>query len=286
MKQVGSLKCNSHLCAGTDPFTFFGMVSAVDGTYISTMLRFGMFIFALLATLQMRGQYDCDSAVFVRGKILSESGRPLFDAMVVNRTRQVGSFCEADGSFLIKICQTDSLQIGATGFASVRISFRDSVPKSQYRVEIRMKQLRFNLPEVAILAPRDLDAIQRDIDGLGFDERDYRTSGVNAFQSPITFLYEAFSRRERSKRLVTEMRNDDRRRELLKELFARYVEYEIIALEDHEFDAFVDFMDPGDESLKRFSQYEFIVYVKESFSAYKRYGRKMRPADYDYHLDD
>jgi hypothetical protein len=236
--------------------------------------------------VEAMAQYDCDSTVFIRGKVLSESGRPLFDAMVVNRTRQVGTFCEADGSFLMRICKNDSLQIGASGFASVRFSFRDSVPRQQYRVEIRMKQLRFNLPEVSIIAPRDLEAIQRDIDGLGFDERDYRTSGVNAFQSPITFLYEAFSKRERSKRLVAEMRNDDRRRELLKELFAKYVEYEIIALEDHEFDAFVDFMDPGDESLKRFSQYEFIIYVKESFAAYKRYGRKMRSGDYDYHLDD
>lgn len=229
---------------------------------------------------------DCDSTVFFSGRVLSESGRPLFDAMVVNRTQQVGKFCEGDGSFLIKICKNDTLQIGATGFASMRISFRDSLPKKRYVLDIRMRQLKVVIPEVAIIADRDLNQIQADIDRLGFNERDYRVSGINAFESPITFLYEAFSRRERSKRLVAEMRNDDRRRELLKELFAKYVEYEIIALEDREFDAFVEFMDPGDEVLKRFSQYEFIVYVKESFSAYKRYGRKLQGDDYDYHLDD
>jgi hypothetical protein len=233
-----------------------------------------------------QAQDGCDQEIFVAGKVLSESGRPLFDAMVINRTKQVGTFCEQDGSFLIKMCKTDSLHIGATGFISVRISYADSADQSRYYVEIRMRQLRFNIPEVTVLAPRDLDQIQRDIDRLGFDERDYRTSGVNALESPITFLYEAFSRRERSKREVGELRNNDRRRELLKELFAKYVEYDIIVLADDEFDAFIDFMDPGDESLKRFTQYDFIVYVKESFSAYKRYGRKMRPGDYEYHLDD
>ncbi len=250
------------------------------------MIKKCFFLVIIGVSFGCHAQYNCDSTVFVSGKVLSENGRPLFDAMVVNRTRQVGSFCESDGSFTLKICKNDSLQIGASGFAGMRISFRDSIPRKQYVVELRLKQLRFSIPEVTILAPRDLDAIQRDIDQLGFDERDYRTSGVNAFQSPITFLYEAFSKRERSKRLVAEMRNDDRRRELLKELFAKYVEYEIIALNDHEFDSFVDFMDPGDESLQRFTQYDFIIYVKESFAAYKRYGRRLKSDDYDYHIDD
>lgn len=245
----------------------------------------GCICFFIFFNSYLFGQ-DCDSTVFFSGKVLSESGRPLFDAMIVNRTQQVGKFCDNDGSFLIKICKDDTIQIGATGFASMRLSFRDSLPKKAYEVEIRMRQLQVSIPEVAIIAPRDLDRIQEDIDRLGFDDRDYRVSGINAFESPITFLYEAFSRRERSKRLVAEMRNDDRRRELLKELFAKYVEYEIIALEDREFDSFVNFMDPGDEVLKRFTQYEFIIYVKESFAAYKRYGRRLRGDDYDYHLDD
>lgn len=240
----------------------------------------------LLSFFSAQAQDGCAQEVFIAGKVLSESGRPLFDAMVVNRTKQVGTFCEQDGSFLIKACKTDSLHIAATGFVSVRISYADSTFQGRYFVEIRMRQLKFNIPEVTVLAPRDLDQIQRDIDRLGFDERDYRTSGINALESPITFLYESFSRRERGKRMAAELRNNDRRRELLKELFAKYVEYDIIVLEDDEFDAFIDFMDPGDESLKRFSQYEFIIYVKESFSAYKRYGRKMRPSDYEYHLDD
>lgn len=253
--------------------------------YLRRMKVLSFIGFLLFFSANLFGQ-DCDSTVFFSGKVLSESGRPLFDAMIVNRTQQVGKFCEGDGSFLIKICKNDTIQIGATGFASMRLSFRDSLPKKKYELEIRMRQLRVVIPEVVIIAPRDLNQIQEDIDRLGFDERDYRVSGINAFESPITFLYEAFSRRERSKRLVAEMRNDDRRRELLKELFAKYVEYEIIALEDREFDAFVSFMDPGDEVLKRFTQYEFIIYVKESFSAYKRYGRKLRGDDYDYHLDD
>ncbi len=263
----------------------FGTTPAIESFYLSNMRVFLILLMVSLLGLTAAAQYDCDSTVFFAGKVTSEAGRPLYDAMVVNRTRQVGKFCDSDGSFLIKICKDDTIQIGATGFATIRISFTDSLPKSRYFMHVRLKSLKVNIPEVTVLAPRDLNRIQEDINQLGFDERDYRTSGVNALESPITFLYEAFSRRERSRRFVAEMRNNDRRRELLKELFAKYVEYDIIALNDEEFDSFIDFMDPGDESLKRFSQYDFIIYVKESFAAYRRYGRRLHDSDYDYHRD-
>ncbi|WP_306643968.1 hypothetical protein [Sanyastnella coralliicola] len=247
-------------------------------------LSFVLFFFALTA----EAQYDCDSTVFISGKVTAENGRPMFDAMVVNRTRSVGQFCEPDGSYLIKACKGDTIQFAATGYISVRISFADSTWRPQYTANIQMKQLRISIPEVEVIAPRELQAIHDDIQTLGFNEKDYRVSEINAIQSPITFLYQAFSKRERSRREAIELRNNDRRRELLKELFGKYAEYDIIDLEDDEFDAFIDFMDPGDERLKRFSQYEFILYVKDRFAAYEKYGRSrsLDPSDHQYHLDD
>lgn len=244
-------------------------------------------LFTCTSTIGM-AQLTCDSAVFISGKVEAANGRAMFDAMVVNRTRSVGQFCEPDGSYLIKACKDDTIQFAATGYISVRISLSDSIWKPQYTADIVMKPLRISIPEVEVIAPRELQAIHDDIQTLGFDDRDYRVSSVDALSSPITFLYEAFSKRERSKRLAIELRNNDRRRELLKELFSKYVEYDIIALEDDEFDDFIDFMDPGDDRLKGFSQYEFILYVKDRYRAYLKYGRSrnLDPSDHQYHLDD
>lgn len=94
-------------------------------------------------------------------------------------------------------------------------------------------------------------------------------SGADAMSSPITALYEAFSRRERGKRMVAEMRNNDRRRALLKELFRKYVDNDIIQLGDEEFDSFIDFCHVSDEFLKNSSQYEFIMYIKKRFEVYR-----------------
>ena len=95
---------------------------------------------------------------------------------------------------------------------------------------------------------------------------------MDAFQSPITFLYQEFSKRERSKRLVAELRNEDRKRALLKELLHKYVEYDIIRLSDESFDDFIDFCAVPDDVIKGLSQYEFLMYVRKKYELYTSLG--------------
>ena len=124
-----------------------------------------------------------------------------------------------------------------------------------------------------------------EIEKLGYNKDDYMLSGINAAQSPITFLYQQFSRTERSKRQVAEMKNEDRKRELLKELFRLYVDYEIIKLSDDEFDSFIDFVNVSDEFLKSSSQYDFLLYVKDRFNDYKIWKRNNAMDDGDFEYD-
>ena len=133
-----------------------------------------------------------------------------------------------------------------------------------------------------IFAPRTLNQILKDIETLGYDEKDYRVSSVDAFQSPITFLYEQFSRVEKSKRLVAELENTDKRRELLQELFAKYVDYDIIQLGPDDFKEFAEYCDPGDELLQEWTQYEFILYVKRQYSLFRMLPSRLDDSDYEY----
>jgi hypothetical protein len=103
--------------------------------------------------------------------------------------------------------------------------------------------------------------------------------------SPITFLYQQLSKKEASKRVVAELKNEDRRRDLLKELFQIYVDYQIIDLTTEEFDDFITYLNVSDEFLIQSSQYEFLVYVKERFRDYqvmRRNGTKFRKEDFDF----
>jgi hypothetical protein len=139
-------------------------------------------------------------------------------------------------------------------------------------LRITLRPWSIDLKPVAVLPQRTLKQIQDDIAKLGYNERDYRESGVDAFQSPITFLYQEFSKRERSKREVAQLQNEDRKRELLRELLQQYVDYGIINLSDDSFDDFIDFCAVPEDMLKGLSQYDFLVYVKKKYELYTSLG--------------
>ncbi len=221
----------------------------------------------------------------VRGTLFNEQGSSVPGAMVMNLRTYVGAFASASGRFSLKVDKSDTLVIGAFGYSSKRLCFRDSVMKSEYNMDIILKEIKVELGTAEVFAPRELRDIYSDIETLGYQASDYRLSGVDALSSPITFLYEAFSKRERSKREVAELENDDMRRALLKELFHKYVDFEIIDLENDEFDRFIDYLNISDESLQSMSQYEFVLYVRDRYKAFQKVKRGMHESDYDYNGD-
>jgi hypothetical protein len=198
-----------------------------------------------------------------------ESNVLLSNLMIINKATQQGFFAGATGSFTINVFKNDTIIIGASGYQNRKICFKDSADKTEFFVRVYMERLTVQIREVVIIAPRDLDDIQQDIEKLGYRKEDYMLSGVDAVNSPITFLYQQFSKRERAKRHVAEMRNEDRKRELLKELLAKYVANDVIDLSDADFDDFIDYCNVSDEFMKYSTQYEFIIYIKRKYEFYR-----------------
>lgn len=211
--------------------------------------------------------------VTISGKVTStDPERVLYDLMVVNKRTRTGTFGHVDGSFTVKALKTDTLLFGSAGHQTQPVCLVDSTLKEAYTFNLRLQQNVIRLREFRVVPERDLADIQKDIRDLGYNEDDYIIDGVDALQSPITFLYQAFSKREASKRLVAELRNEDRKRALLKELLKRYVEFDIINLSDAAFDDFIDFCSVPDEVMKGLSQYDFLMYVKKKYELYSSLG--------------
>lgn len=199
-----------------------------------------------------------------------------YDLMVVNKRTRSGAFGNADGTFTVRMLPTDTVLVGLGGYVTKPFSLRDSVPRPEYRVLIVLSPWTIVLPEASVLSERTLRQIQQDIAKLGYKESDYRVSTVDALQSPITFLYQEFSRRERSRREVARLQNEDRKRALLKELLHKYAEYDIINLGDESFDDFIDFCAVPDAVMQGLSQYEFLLYVKKKYELYTSLGPTRR----------
>ena len=242
------------------------------------MIRKSVLFIAFLMFFTLLGIAQ-DSKVIVSGTVLGEGGVSDFMTLfVVNKRTRVGNFGNPNGTFEIKVNKSDTILIGANGYETKKITVNDSIEKSNYVVQVQLVRLNVKLKEVAVFAPRDLNEIYKDIEKLGFNRKDYLVTGIDALNSPITALYASLSRKEQRKIEAFELMNEGQRRELLKELFKRFVDNNIIELSEEQFDDFVDFCNVSDEFMKNSTQYEFIEFIKMKFSLY---AEMTRFDDYD-----
>lgn len=252
-----------------------------------------IFLILVLFTLRLSSSFGQDETpglvtIRVDGQIREPNNQPISNVIVINQRTKTGIFGKSDGSFSIVCQKTDTLTITSLGYYSRQLCFKDSVSRDVYRPTLFLEERIETLAVVEVFAPRDLEKIQKDIESLGYNERDYMLSGINAIASPITFLYQQFSRVEASKREVARLENDDRKRELLKELFHHYVDYDIIQLDDDQFDDFIIYLNVSDEFMKSASQYDFLIFVRDKFRDYKILKRntiKFKDSDYDFNDD-
>lgn len=213
-----------------------------------------------------------ESKVVVKGQVYGiNQTTDLLTLFVVSQEYQTGNFGNPDGTYEIKVNRNDTILIGSIGYFTSKVCVQDSILKDTIYVDVQLKQLQYYLQEVTVLAPREMRRIYEDIEKLGYDPKDDRLSGfVDPLSSPITALYEMYSRHARQERLAKKLINDARRRDLLKELLAKYVDYNIIDLDNDQFDDFIEYLDVTDDFLKNSSQYDFIIFVKKKYKYFMR----------------
>jgi hypothetical protein len=226
------------------------------------------FVPAFLLSLALTAQ---QTSVIVSGRAYDRE-RPaerLFDLMIINLRTAQGTFGKADGGFSVTALPDDTLMIASTGYEFRKFTFRDSAAKPAYWLDVPLSRLKVELREVSVFSPRELNSIYKDIEKLGYRKSDFQLSGINVLESPITFLYQEFSQLQRLKRHNAERINEEKRRQLLKDLLVTYVSYDIIQLDNDEFDAFIDFCQVPESYLKAASQYDFCLYIKQKFLVYQ-----------------
>jgi hypothetical protein len=194
---------------------------------------------------------------------------PLPKLMVINKRTNNGVFADAEGKFSINAFQSDTLIFSAIGFNTKKVCLRDSVIKKEYYIEVALQKLQYTLKEISVFGTRTLSDIDKDIAKLDSTRRTRYFSEINGLESPITYLYERFSKFGKSKQKVAEWENEDLKREILKDLFRLYIKNEIIDLSEEEFDAFIMYCNLSEEFIKNASQFELVMAIKGKFHAFE-----------------
>ncbi len=213
---------------------------------------------------------DAQNLKTIQGRVQDIQYPDLYleNIMIINLRTQQGMFAGNNNSFQVQIEPNDTLIISATGYALKRICFKDSIPNDGKVFIVPMKRLSVQLKEITIFQQREWKAIENDLQGLGYKESDYKLTGVEAWQSPVTALYQAFSKRERSKRKVAELMNDDLRKSLIKEIIHIYIKNKMIELSEERIDDFIASLNLTDEALKTLTQYELAIFIKDRCANY------------------
>lgn len=216
---------------------------------------------------------ECEE-VFLNGMV-KDTVRPqgFYNLMVINMSTKQGVFGGGKGDFSVYARANDTIAFSVTGYSKKIIVVKaDANCQMDTTIYLTSKVQEFETVEVHPI--KSLEDIKKEREDLS--KRETRTvTGVNVLQSPITALYERFSKTAQSKRLVAEMEHQDNINSILKELLRVYVSYDVVYLEEDQFEAFVYFLNIDEHFLKTASEYELITYIKDKLEHYKSLNKEL-----------
>ncbi len=211
-----------------------------------------------------------DSLITIKGQVIDTNFNVgFYNLVVLNKNVGKGIFGQYNGSFEIRVKKSDTIGVSVVGYQTVYLSYQDSTFKPTYSPVFYIQPLSYTGNEVVVKPLKTLEELAEE--RANISKREVPTVTMsNAFTSPITALYVAFSKREKTKRKVAEMEYEDSQDDIVREILRIYVHADIIDLSSEDFDEFINFLNLNPEFLKTATDYELIVYIKAKFEHFQK----------------
>lgn len=222
--------------------------------------------FLILTSFNVSAQ-KCEKVLFT-GKV-SDTLRPqsFYNLMVINRRTGQGVFGQPNGTFSVYVSDGDSISLSVKDYPTIDLIVKaDSNCQFIRKLIIEGKAKEIKTIEVRPL--KSLDEIKEEREALAMRETRMVT-GIEVMQSPITALYQAFSKKEQNKRWIAEQTYKDDQRKVVQELIRLYVAYDIINLNEDEFDQFISFLNINETFLKTATEMELITFISDKYDHFK-----------------
>jgi hypothetical protein len=206
---------------------------------------------------------NCEK-VLLSGKVV-DTLRPqnFYNLMVVNRTTGKGYFGMPNGGYNMYVSDGDSITFSIKGYKNLEYKVKadeNCQAKTIWYIEMKPQEIE----EVVVYPLKSLQEIQEERAGLAMRET-RQVTGIEVMRSPITALYQAFSQKEKNKRLIASYEYADKQKAVLQELLRLYVAYDIFYLSEPEFDSFIAFLNINEDFLKTATEMELVTFVKDKF---------------------
>ena len=233
-------------------------------------MKIALLLIGLMTTLAYGQSSANDSLVTIKGKVKDTTHNVgFYNLLVLNKSVGKGNFGQYDGSFTITVKKSDTIGISVSGYQTIYFSFADSSYKRFYKPVFYLETLEFEGDVVEVKPLKTLEELKEERASISKRELPEVTV-TNAISSPITALYMAFSKREKTKRMIAEMEFKDKQEDIVKEILRVYVSNDIIDLDQDQFTEFIRFLNLNPEFLKSATDYELIVYIKGKYEHFKK----------------
>lgn len=225
-------------------------------------------LFTFLAIIFVVNLYGQCDKVYVSGSVQDTlNPQSFYNLMIINRTTGRGVFGQPDGTFSVYVSVNDKIALSTKGYPIYEFYAKPD-SNCQYKVQAYIEKLPQEIKEVVIKPLKTLEQIKEERKALSL--RETRTvTGIEMLQSPITALYQAFSKKEKNKAWIAEQTFKDDQKKVVKELLRLYVAYEIINLNEEHFDEFITFLNVDESFLKTASEMELILFIKDKYEHFK-----------------
>ncbi len=213
-------------------------------------------------------QENC-TKVYVKGTVKDTlQYQPFYNLMIVNKTTGRGVFGQPDGTFQVYANQHDTISVSVKTYGIYRFLVTGD-SNCQMKLDKILIGREKTLQTVVIKPLKSVQQIKEERANLALKET-HTVTGINMLQSPITALYERFSKKAQQREKIEGFIHLDKQRKILKELLRVYVAYEVIDLKDDEFDNFINFLNINEDFLKTSSDLELIEFIKGKFEHFPR----------------
>ena len=225
-------------------------------------------VFFFLSLLSGQALWSQCEQVFVSGKVMDTMNVDMFyNLMVINKTSGRGVFGQPDGHFSVYVRPGDKIALSTRGYPVYEfIATADG--DCQNHILAYIERIPQEIEQVVVRPLKSLEQIKEERQALS--QRETRTvTGINVMESPITALYQAFSKKEQNKAWIAEQQYKDDQRRIVKELLRLYVAFEIIDLPETTFDDFITFLNIDENFIKTASEMELVLFIKDKYDHFK-----------------
>jgi len=234
-----------------------------------------------------------DDRVIIAGYVLDEeTNKPLIYTNISIKHRREGTISDTAGYFALSAKMYDTIRFSMLGYERKHVVIDEKAVERNEPLIVKMKTTAYMLPTVDIFEWR-YNQLKYEVTTMNLPDDDYiyaqqnfpikqaaisfynRTDNSSAgFSfSPITALYEAFSKEGKERKKLAELQEKDKVSQLIEERITMPQLKELTGFSDAEAYKFLDWCDFSADFINSMNAYNFIMVVKHKAEQYKKLNR-------------